>query len=93
MLNAWERKILRSVYEPELSKRSGESDPTKNPRELHKPPDMIADNESRMEWLGHTIRIDQIVAKNSFESKSGVTRKMGRHILKWLKGVQYDLES
>jgi hypothetical protein len=38
MLNAWERKILRNMYEPELSERLGESEPTKNPRELLKKP-------------------------------------------------------
>jgi hypothetical protein len=34
-----------------------------------------------MKWLAQMIRLDQMIAKNSFESKPGV-RKMGRPIWK-----------
>jgi hypothetical protein len=35
-----------------------------------------------MKLLGHMIRIDLSIVKNSLERKPGVTRKMGRLTLK-----------
>jgi hypothetical protein len=43
-----------------------------------KNPDMIAHIKRWMKWLVHIIRNNPMTAKNSFESKPGVTRKMGR---------------
>ena len=93
ILNAWERKMLRKIYEPVHEQNTWRIRTNQELRDLYKGQDLVGDiKRRRLEWVGYVWRMERDRAiKRILEDKPEGRRKVGSQRLRWLDGVEEDL--
>ena len=95
LLAAWERKILRRIFDPVNEQGFWRIRTNQELRDLYNDNDIITDIKCRrIEWLGHVFRVNhERLPKMVLESKFDTKRKIGRPKLRWFDDVLIDLKN
>jgi hypothetical protein len=92
MLNTFERKILRKIYDPTHERRCWCPRWNNKLYSLYKEPNIVEDIKiRRLEWAGHIIRMEEKrIPKMVLNGKFHAIRPVGRRRTRWADVVQRD---